>query len=753
MKKPNILEILRSNNVCELLDDDKLDEIGKSVCERYQKDKETMSEWESLLEKGHKLDEPADGPKNSPLPNGSNYKATIISDAVVEFGDRATVEILGESNLVSASAEGQETPELKERINRVTRFMNFQYNTEQRNYREQTSGLMYELARNGVVFRKTYYDPEKGHNCSTLIRYPNFAVDNCKAVGDELDCFTELKDYSENEKEAKIKLGIWRKCDIEEEELAEDDDDDSIDMDDDDESKSSKSECKYIEQHTWLDLDDDDVCEPYIITVHRPSAKVVRIVARFGTTNIIVKTGPGKTRPFPQEYNRQYNALLNRVTRMIQSGAEETQKYANLVIEKGEEALIKKISLEALKDVEIINIKADDIVVKYDFVNNPKGEYLGYGFSHILGSRIELINTTTNQVVDAATLQNIPGGFKSKEVRNTQAGMSFAPGMFKSVDVSADVLSKAIMQLPFKGPSPYLTQFLDTVKAETQQQAQRISLEGVIAPNAPASTTLALIAEKLTPTTARFKSVLTSMGREFNIMYRLNEIYTDPELYAQVCNLNPNQGEIYAQDFESQSRDVIIKATGNALSKSEKLHRAKALFEVGEQIVTSGGDMRPILEEVFNSLDATQLYAKVFPDPNSMTPQQQQALAQQQAMQQQMLQQQQLSNQISQAQLQEQQTKNQLQEVKLQQEQQKIDREDRKLVLEWQHKVAQLQMEEFNSNMDAQATLAQAEKYLAEANKTQAETQSEAVKRAMEVAQFELEEFKDTVNQQLGDRA
>jgi hypothetical protein len=42
-----------------------------------------------------------------------------------------------------------------------------------------------------------------------------------------------------------------------------------------------------------LDLDDDGIAEPYIVTVHTQSEKVARIVARFDRSSILVKLADG----------------------------------------------------------------------------------------------------------------------------------------------------------------------------------------------------------------------------------------------------------------------------------------------------------------------------------------------------------------------------------------------------------------------------------------------------------------------------
>lgn len=745
MKNPNILEIIRSDNAAELLEKERLKDIGKEVCEKYAEDKESMSDWIGDLEKGMKMAEVEETTKATPFEGSCNYKSNIIDQAVIEFGDRALTEILGKDDLVTMKKNVDKPDEqLLARINRVTKYMNFQYNTEQPGYREQTQNLFYELARIGVVFRKTYYDSEKGCNKAAMIRYPNFVVNNNTANGDDLPCFTELKDYTDSEVDAKKNLGIWLDCDLVSDDTKEEDDDSDQMLDDEQEDDRKESDCKFIEQYTWLDLDGDDIYEPYIVTVHRPSQKVVRVVARFDESNIKVKTGPGVVGKFESEYTSALQSLLMERAQEIAAGGVSEEEAQEML--EDSQGLIDELSIEAIERVEIINIEPLEVITKYSFINSPKGDYLSYGFCHILCSLVSLVNTTTNQIVDAAKLQNVGGGFKSKEFRNTRSNMKIKPGELVQTDISADTLANGIKMLDFKGPSGYLVQFSDKVKQEALQTAQRVLLEESVSPNAPAATTLGILAEKMVPTTARFQSILQAMGKEFKIMFRLNGIYTDPNLYAQVCNLPAGTPEnLYQMDFETQTYDIEPRATGNAMSKSVKLQRTSALLALSDGVMAAGGDMRPIYEEVFDSLEASSLFNKVFPNKDEMTPQQQQALQQQLQMQQQALQQQQIANQISQQQLEEKQTENEIKRVKLQQEQQKLDREDRKVLAELQFQAAELQRKTFETNIDAEATIAQAEKYLAEAGKVRAETESEVVKARMQEVEMMLNQVKETV--------
>lgn len=765
MKTPTILELLQSDNAAELLKKEDLKKIGSDVCERYGEDKASMSEWESCLHEGFKLCEPAKGSRSEPFEGASNYKSNIIDQAVIEFGDRAKTEILGQADLVGVKKNiEQDDEQFTARVNRVTKYMNWQFNTEQRGYRKQTEGMFYELARVGVVFRKTFYDSEKGCNRSSLIRYPNFAVNNDTPNGDELPCFTELKDYSDSEVAAKQNLGVWLDTELTDDEEVKDiqEPDDTLQDDDGKDGETEEESCKFLEQYTWLDLDDDGIYEPYVVTVHRPSAKVLRIVARFDLSGVKVKAGPGIVADFEEYYAQIQQELLTEKAKELMSDPEAQSDMVAMFEENGLEEVIESVNSETLSRIEIINIEPLDVITKYGFINNPTGDYLDYGFCHILVSLVQLINTTTNQTVDAATLQNLGGGFKSKEFRNTRSNMKFKPGEYKQTDVSASVLANGIKSLEFKGPSNYLVQFSDKVKQEAIQTAQRVVLEETLSPNAPAATTLGLLAEKMVPTTARFQGILNAMSCEFRIMYRLNGIYTDPQTYAQVTDTPPTPG-LFEQDFETRSYDMEVKAAGNAMSRVIKMQRNSALLSLSEGIIGAGGDMRPIYEEVFDNMDASNLFKRVFPNKDEMSPQQQQALQQQLQLQQQQLREQKFANELNEAHVEEQRIKNrlkqqeldikatnhqteaQLKQVKLQQEQQKLDREDRKMLAEMQFKAAELQRAMFETEIDAEATLAQAEKYLAEAGKTIAETESEVVKARMVEVQSMLNDVIETV--------
>ena len=68
----------------------------------------------------------------------------------------------------------------------------------------------------------------------------------------------------------------------------------------------------FLEQHRWYDLDDDGVREPCIVTVHKQTSKVVRIVARYDEQGIKWNATKGKIQKIDAvQYYTQFDFLPN----------------------------------------------------------------------------------------------------------------------------------------------------------------------------------------------------------------------------------------------------------------------------------------------------------------------------------------------------------------------------------------------------------------------------------------------------------
>lgn len=728
-----LLDWINSPNIAADLDKDILEKVGEKVVEDYQKDKSSMADWIEGIEDGLKTSKLTGDGKSFPWEDASNYKTPMIHRAVWQFGDRATIELLTNKNLVRASV-ANDVPENVARKNRIVKHMNWQFNYEMPDWREQQEHLFYETAAIGCVFKKTFFDPTEGANVSRVIHYPNFAVNN---EDTSCDRFSECKDYTPNEIQELVNSGVFIEFEYSDEKR-EEEINEAADRDDD------NSNGLFIEQSTNYDLDDDGYAEPYMITVHKASGQVCRIVALFDESSIFVKAGEGVVVKLPQALEQKQAELAQEKLQEIQMEMQQAVTEGAELEELDPQEFIDEMRDEALSSLKIIKIKRTNLITKYGFLPDPQGKYLNWGLLAVLAPYCKLINTTTNQLIDAGTLANVPGGLTSQEFRNHKKPLRIKPGEFANVAVPAQVLAQGLQYWQFKGPDPQLSGLNEGVKAEANELAASVNLQDAIAPNAPAATTLGILQEKLVPTTALLKRLQRSMSQEFRIMAELNFRYTDPQTYLQVVDEQAD----YRADYETASQDIQLTASASMTNQAQKMQTASVLSSEIPNIIQAGGDIRPIISFMFEGIGADDLYTQVFPDPNSMTPEQQAAMQQQQAMQQQMLQQQQLGNQLQQASLEEQQIKNQLKQAELQLKQQEVERKDMEAMSDIQNKAAQLQIDLANQQIEstvAQAEieqiLAQAEKYRAEAASTVVTAQADAMVKQLQFIQQNLERF------------
>lgn len=160
-----------------------------------------------------------------------------------------------------------------------------------------------------------------------------------------------------------------------------------------------------IEQHTFLDLDDDGYAEPYIVTFDYSSGKLLRISRRYLLDDVVLKDD------------------------------EKT----------------------------IARIKPIQMYTKFGFIPNPDGSFYDIGFGVLLGPINESVNTLINQLVDSGHLHNLQSGFIGKALRVKMGDQSLRPGEWRPVNATADDLRKQIVPLPTKEPSSVLFQLMGTL--------------------------------------------------------------------------------------------------------------------------------------------------------------------------------------------------------------------------------------------------------------------------------------------------
>ncbi len=519
---PQVDKFLEQTNIAESLDDELLEEIGDKVHEGYKLDLDSKKQWDSCVDNWVKLAAQISEEKTYPWPKASNIKYPLLATSAMQFAARAYPSLVpADGKIVQFKVVGADPQGTKAVLaDKLAKHMNYQLLEDMEDWEEEMDRLLIQLPVVGCLFKKTYFDPIKKHNCSKLVGPKDLVVNYWASSLEAAYRKTEIMPMTANQIKSYQNAKLWLDVDLPEVEsqprLPSKSDVHGSQVP----SKADESTPYVIlEQHTFWDLDEDGYAEPYTITIEENSKKVLRIVARFDSDGIV-----------------------------------------------------------SSPDGDVIVIEPVEYYTKYEFIPNPDGGFYGIGFGHLLGPINESANTVINQLVDAGTLANLQAGFIGKGLRLKMGETRFQPGEWKSVNATGDDIKKQIFPLPVTPPSDTLFKLLGMLIDSGRELASvaEIFTGKMPGQNTPATTTNNAIEQGMKVFTAIYKRTFRSLTKEFKKVFRLNSLYQENFAQAQVIL----DEAIGPQDYDRKSYDVCPTADPSAVSTTQKLQKAEQLMNL-----------------------------------------------------------------------------------------------------------------------------------------------------------------------------
>jgi hypothetical protein len=215
--------------------------------------------------------------------------------------------------------------------------------------------------------------------------------------------------------------------------------------------------------------------------------------------------------------------------------------------------------------------------VHYGYV--PGFGFYCFGLIHLVGAFAKSGTSIIRQLVDAGTLSNLPGGFKTRGLRVKGDDTPIAPGEFRDVDVPSGVLKDNIMPLPYKEPSQVLYSLLGTIVDEGRRFASAADLQvSDMSANSPVGTTLAILERTLKVMSAVQARVHYSLKQELCLLRDIIRDYT-PDEYTY----EPDQGNRMAKKSDYDNVNVIPVSDPNAATMSQKVVQYQAVLQLAQQ--------------------------------------------------------------------------------------------------------------------------------------------------------------------------
>jgi chaperonin GroES len=551
VREPSTLHQLRHwailPNVAADIDDDELSKIGGKVYDGYEVDERSRGDWLDRAQRAIEIAKQKKEDKLYPFPGASNITYPILTTASLQFAARAYPAICCGRSIVKAKRLGFDPlGMLAARSERVAMYMSHQLLEEQEDWEGDTDAMLHQMPITGGAARKVYWRFECDQPKSTWISLIDLIVNQKVKALESAPRISHRFQLYPQEVEERKRSGVFLDVDLYAEEV--DGRDDSAALD-------------FIEQHCYYDLDGDDFAEPWIVTIHEQSHKVVRIVAGFDVNE-------------------------------IQHSGEK-----------------------------ITRIPREDYFVVYPFMPDPEGGFYPIGFGFLLESITSVIDTTMNQMIDAGHLQNAGGGFIGSGLTLKRTELRFEPGVYHTVDALGQDIRQAIVNVEHPGPSMALFQLLTMMVDAAKQitSIQDILTGDMTQDNIQPTTLLALIEQGHKVFTAIYKRIFKSLTKEFKIIYRLNRKHLSDFGYSALIGAPSS----VAADYANDGMIVCPVADPTLVTEMQRIARAQMLTQL--QLQPPYNQLLDPMKTLMRLLSAAGIenYMEVLAQPKEPTPEDQ----------------------------------------------------------------------------------------------------------------------------------
>jgi len=264
--------ILDAENLADVLDNAKLNEIGGRCIRDYDIDEASRADWLTRYRKWLDVAMQVREPKTWPWPKAANIKYPLLTTAAVQFQARAYPAIVDGSMLVKGKVLGPDPDGHKRmRADRISAHMTYQLLQEMPGWEEDTDRLLIALPIVGCVIRKSWYDAVRKTNRCETVSGEHFSINYYAKSLESAPHYTQIMPMYPHEIRENVLAGLWRETPVEQ-----------------DSGEDDQGIVEMLEQHCRIDLDEDGYSEPYVVTLTK-RGDVACIRPCFGAEDVTMK--------------------------------------------------------------------------------------------------------------------------------------------------------------------------------------------------------------------------------------------------------------------------------------------------------------------------------------------------------------------------------------------------------------------------------------------------------------------------------
>jgi len=504
-------------NLAEEISEQVLSELAGDLIGDFENDVSSRKDWIQTYVDGLELLGLKIEERSEPWEGACGVYHPILAEAVVKFQSETIMETFPASGPVKTQIIGKETPEKKDAAQRVQDDMNYELTDVMKEYRPEHERMLWGMGLSGNGFKKVYVDSSLGRQVSMYVTADDLVVPYGASSLESAERITHVMRKTENEVRKLQVAGFYRDVDL----------GDPVNVMDEIEKKiaeklgfraTTDDRYKILEMHVDLDLEGYE---------HKD-----------------------------KDGNETGIALPYVIT-----------------IEKN---TMNVLSIRRNWDPEDEKHQKRQHFVHYGYI--PGFGFYHFGIVHLLGAFAKSGTSILRQLVDAGSLANLPGGFKTRGLRVKGDDTPIAPGEFRDVDVPSGAMKDNIMPLPYKEPSQTLIQLLNQIIDDGRRFASAGDLKvSDMSSQSPVGTTLAILERTLKVMSAIQARIHYAMKQEFGLLKKIIEADAPAEY-----NYQPEEGSRKARKSDYGMVTIIPVSDPNAATMSQKVVQYQAVLQLAQ---------------------------------------------------------------------------------------------------------------------------------------------------------------------------
>jgi hypothetical protein len=504
-------------NLAEYMSEAELTELSGDLIGEFEEDISSRKDWIQTYVDGLQLLGMKIEERMEPWPGACGVYHPLLSETLVKFQAETIMAIFPAAGPVKTQIIGKETPEKKQAAERVQDDMNYQLTDVMQEYRPETERMLWGLGLSGNAFKKVYFDPSLDRQVSMFVPAEDLVVPYGAASLAQAPRITHVMRKTKNELRKLQVAGFYKDMDLPE----------PTDSFDEVEKKiaekmgfraSTDDRYKLLEMQCDLDLE----AYPDVDKDGEPTGIALPYI-------VTIEKSSGEILAIRRNYRPE---------------DENKQKRNHFV--------------------------------HYGYI--PGFGFYCFGLIHLIGAFAKSGTSILRQLVDAGSLSNLPGGFKTRGLRTKGDDTPISPGEFRDVDVPSGTMRDNIMPLPYKEPSLVLAGLLDKIIEEGRRFASAADLNvSDMSGQAPVGTTLAILERTLKVMSAVQARIHYSLKEELKLLRDIIRDYTPDEYEYE-----PQEGPARAKKSDYDDCDVIPVSDPNASTMAQKIVQYQAVLQLAQ---------------------------------------------------------------------------------------------------------------------------------------------------------------------------